>query len=219
MSDDTQESERVLRDMMLERAAQQHQVISLTTIDPARRQIIKEHHVGVSDLTRLVTASLFVPPGREEVFALGLAAGFNGEFITALHVLMPQVEHAIRMVLAQQGAMTSKIDEEGVQDERSLNELLYCDVARRAFGTDLLFEMQGLLVERFGGNLRNRTAHGLLDVDHMYSWQSVYFWWLTLHLVVRPQLQRGEEEPLDRSQLQKDEEESPLSSGHPGSVE
>ena len=33
------------------------------------------------------------------------------------------------------------------------------------FGDDLLFEMQGLLVERFGGNLRNGVADGLLDVD------------------------------------------------------
>jgi hypothetical protein len=188
MTENAEERERVLRDMMFERGAQQREVLAVTTLSPARAQIVEEHYLCPRELMALTTASPFVPPGREEVFAVGLSAGFNGDFAGALHLLMPQFENAVRMILAQNGAITSKVDDEGVQDERSLNELLYGDVARKVFGEDLLFEMQGLLIERFGGNLRNQMAHGLLDVGHMIGSQSIYFWWLTLHLVVRPLL-------------------------------
>jgi hypothetical protein len=188
LADDPDEREEVIRQAMFERAAQQRDVLAVTTLRPACAQIVEEHYLGARELLPLVTASPFVPPGREEVFAVGLAAGFNGDFATALHMLMPQFENSVRAILAQNGAITSKVDDEGVQDERSLNELLYSPQAKTVFGPDLLFDMQGLLIERWGGNLRNQMAHGLLDVAHMVGSQSVYFWWLTLHLVVRPLL-------------------------------
>jgi hypothetical protein len=188
LADDPEEREEALRQAMFERGAQQREIVAVTTLKPACAQIVEEHYLGPRELMSLVAASPFVPPGREEVFAVGLAAGFNGDHATALHLLMPQFEHSVRTILAQNGAITSKLDDDGVQDERSLNELLYCAQAKTVFGSDLLFDMQGLLIERFGGNLRNQMAHGLLDVGHMVGSQSIYFWWLTLHLVVRPLL-------------------------------
>lgn len=199
LADDAEEREEALRQAMFERAAQQREIIAVTTLKPACAQIVEEHYLGPRELISLVAASPFVPPGREEVFAVGLASGFNGDFATALHLLMPQFEHSVRMILAQNGAITSKLDDDGVQDERSLNELLYSAQARTVFGSDLLFDMQGLLIERFGGNLRNQMAHGLLDVGHMVGPQSIYFWWLTLHLVVRPLLSEREEDPSSPS--------------------
>ena len=36
---------------------------------------------------------------------------------------------------------------------------------RKLLGEDLVFDLQGLLVERFGVNLRNRMAHGLMGTN------------------------------------------------------
>lgn len=188
LADDENERAEALRQTMFERGAQQREVVAVTTLKPASAQVVDEHYLGPRDLMSLTMASPFVPPGREEVFAVGLAAGFNGDYAGALHILMPQFENSVRMILGQNGAITSKFDDDGVQDERSLNELLYCEQAKVVFGEDLLFDMQGLLIERWGGNLRNQMAHGLLDAGHMIGSQSIYFWWLTLHLVVRPLL-------------------------------
>ncbi|MFT3693845.1 MAG: DUF4209 domain-containing protein [Kofleriaceae bacterium] len=186
MSDDKAESDEALRLSMFERAAQQRELVAIAGVKPAAAQIVDEHYLGPQELMGLASASGFVPLGREEVFAVGLAAGFNGDFATALHLLMPQFENAIRVLLAEHGAVTSRLDEDGVQDERSLNELLYMEKAKEVFDAALLFDMQGLLVERWGGNLRNRMAHGLLEIDQMVGGHSIYFWWLTLHLVVLP---------------------------------
>lgn len=192
---DPDKREESLRGAVFERASQQRDYVVVASIKPARAQIVEEHRVGFRSLIDLCADSAFVPLGREEVFSLGLAAGFDGDFATALHVLMPQFENALRSILAANGVLTSKVDEDGIQDEKDLGWLLTCDDAKRVFGADLLFDMRGLLIERFGANLRNQMAHGLLDVDLMMGPQSVYFWWLTLHMVVRPLLPRPEAVP------------------------
>ncbi len=48
--------------------------------------------------------------------------------------------------------------------------------------------MRGLLVERFGANLRNDMAHGLLDHDSFYLPSACYLWWLALRLYSLPVL-------------------------------
>ena len=197
---DAETREKSLRGAMFERAAQQREYVVVAAIKPARAQLVEEHYVGYRSLLPLTMASAFVPAGREEIFALGLAAGFDGDLATALHLLMPQFENALRGTLAANGALTSKIDAEGIQDEKDLGWLLTCDYARRVFGENLLFDMRGLLIERFGANLRNQMAHGLLDIDVIVGPQSIYFWWLTLHMVVRPLLPQYEEAPAAAEQ-------------------
>ncbi len=52
---------------------------------------------------------------------------------------------------------------------------------------DLIFDLQGLLVEHHGSNLRNETAHGLLDDGQMGTEECMYLWALTLRLcLMRP---------------------------------
>jgi hypothetical protein len=187
-----EQREEALRQAMFERAAQQREGVVASAIKPARAQIFEEHFIDVRDLLAMTTASRFVPAGREELFALGFVAGLTGNDAVALHLLMPQLEHAVRTLLAQSGALTSKVDDDGIQDERDLGWLLYQPEAKEVFGEDLLFDMQGLLVERSGSNLRNLMAHGLLDPDQCIQAQSTYFWWLTLRLVVWPLLDHGE---------------------------
>ena len=48
-------------------------------------------------------------------------------------------------------------------------------------GEDLVFDLRGILIERFGHNLRNESAHGLMPEAAFYDASSVYLWWLLLH--------------------------------------
>jgi Domain of unknown function (DUF4209) len=75
---------------------------------------------------------------------------------------------------------------QGIQDERSLNVILQEQPLRdemvALIGEDTTFDLEGLLVERLGSNLRNEVAHELLDVDRFGPGLVSYFWWLTLKL-------------------------------------
>ncbi len=45
-----------------------------------------------------------------------------------------------------------------------------------------MFDLQGLLVERFGTNLRNKMSHGLMSQGEFSSFPVLYLWWLVLRI-------------------------------------
>jgi len=95
----------------------------------------------------------------------------------------------VRTVLKKAGVVTSKIDMRNVEQERVLGALLDMDEAERVFGRDLIFDLRGLLVEKFGSNMRNELAHGLLDLDDFKGPDAEYLWWCALRLMFLPSLQ------------------------------
>ena len=194
-SDDSEEVKKAFRAKMFKQSFYHHAITAQGIIEPARHQINLEHNVRLSDFIPIVSNNPFIPAGRELIYAQGLHAGMEGDFLVAVHLLIPQLENSIRYVLKQNGVTTSGIDSKGVQDERSLNTTLYLPEMQEIFGEDITFDLQGLLVERFGNNLRNRMAHGLMPHDTFYSVQVIYLWGLILRLCCWPiimQIQKNE---------------------------
>jgi hypothetical protein len=184
-SNDPKEAEATMRANMFKQADNHHRYIK-GIIEPVRRQINLEHNVRVSDFIPIVSDNPLIPEGREHIYAQGLHAGMEGEFLVAAHLLIPQFENSIRHVLTQRGVITSGINSKGIQDERNLNITLHLQEVHDIFGEDITFDLQGLLTERFGANLRNRMAHGLMSHDVFYSVPVVYLWWLILRLCCLP---------------------------------
>lgn len=149
-------------------------------IEPARHQINLEHNVRIKDFLPIVSHSVFVPPEREYLFAKGLYAGLTGDFLASTHILIPQIENSIRYLLWQEGAIASELDPREVQNEYSLTATLYRSEIASIFDEDTLFDLQGLLVEHSGSNLRNRMAHGLINDEGFLSPLLSYLWWIAL---------------------------------------
>jgi hypothetical protein len=175
-------------------------------VEPTREQINLEHNVSIRDILLLITPSLFIPPGREYVFAKGIHAGLTGDFLTSTHVLIPQIENSIRYIMWQRGIITSGLDDRGVQNEHNLNATLYRDEINSIFDENTLFDLRGVLVEHSGSNLRNRMAHGLIEDHEFYSSPIVrYFWWMTLRIcylsVLKPH-QEGNEASTSENSIQ-----------------
>ena len=120
------------------------------------------------------------------MYALGFKSAIDGDSEIALHLLIPQFENSIRHILTQSGHITSGLDSHGIQDERSLNQTLRLPEIKNLIDENLLFDLQGLLVERFGANLRNLMAHGLMSHHAFYSHQTTYLWWLMLKICCLP---------------------------------
>ena len=159
---------------------------AVTYIEPARRKILAEHRVKLHDLQFVVEHNPFVPAGREGLFLRGLHAGLHGDLVLAMHLLLPQIENSIRTVFIANGGITSKLESDKTQDERDLGWLLTRPEMAQYFGKGMAFDLRGLLVERFGLNIRNDLFHGLLDIAHMSSEGALYIWWLTLRICCTP---------------------------------
>jgi hypothetical protein len=158
-------------------------------IEPARLAILKEHPVRRRDLFFLVINNPFIPPGHEGIYIRGLQAGFLGDWLVAMHLLIPQVEASIRHVFQQHEVVTSTLESDGTQKERDLNQLLWMPEMEEIFGPDISFDLRGILIERFGDNMRNESAHGLMPEGAFYRHTAVYLWWLVLYLCVTGHVQ------------------------------
>ena len=151
---------------------------------PAQEVLLLEHRLGEADFVNLARQSPIVPIGRELLFGKALFAGYDRDFVTALHILVPQIEHMVRCHLKQAGVQTTNLDGNGIENEIGLSSLMELLQTEKIFGEDLCFEIKALFCDPFGPNLRNKLAHGLLDDKACYSSGAIYAWWFGLKLVL-----------------------------------
>ncbi len=149
---------------------------------PALDTLLLEHRVREADLEYMVRNSPIVPAGRASLIAKGLFAGFERDLVSALHLLVPQVEHLVRWHLKAAGVKTTTLSLDGIETENGLSTLVDLPEVSSIFGEDLAFELKALFCDAFGPNLRNEVAHGLLDATNCQTAQTFYAWWLVLRI-------------------------------------
>ncbi|MBP2266318.1 hypothetical protein J3A64_001782 [Pseudarthrobacter sp. PvP004] len=155
-------------------------------IAPALRALSEEHSITKEVLYELCTQSPAVPPGRETIFAMGLAAGFEWDFITSSHLVIPQIENFFRFHLKSQGVITTSLDQDGTETEKTLSPLL--DLAKdcQLIDADIELAFRATLVDPRGSNLRNDLLHGLSEPHTANGAAGIYIWWLVLYMVLVP---------------------------------
>lgn len=154
------------------------------SIWPALEVLLLEHRLCEHDFVALAANSPCVPLGRAGLFGKALFAGYDQDFVVALHLLVPQIEHMVRWHLKATGIKTTTLDSNGIENENGLSTLMDLPKAQQVFGEDLAFEIKALFCDPFGPNLRNELAHGLLDEEACQSTYALYAWWFGLRLVL-----------------------------------
>ncbi|MFY2763537.1 DUF4209 domain-containing protein [Arenimonas sp. MALMAid1274] len=181
--DPTPEDEIVIRSQMIHDYEILLGLAVQGEILPALEVVLMEHRLREADFIALAAASPIVPRGRERLFGMGLFAGYERSWASAIHLLVPQIENMVRMALKQAGVKTTTLDSNGIENESGMSTLMDSPEAAKVFGDDLEFEFRALFCDANGPNLRNTIAHGLLDDDLDRSIYVVYAWWLALKLV------------------------------------
>jgi hypothetical protein len=136
--------------------------------------------ISEMEVYELIARSKFIAKERLSIYTRGLYHGFRGNFLEAVHILVPQIENCLRHILNTHGKITAKLAEE-LQKEMSLQS--YFNHLRSILHEDLIFELEGLLNEAFGENLRNNMAHGLAETSIFNdSYIGLHTWWLALKM-------------------------------------
>jgi hypothetical protein len=196
----TSEDESVIRKVMIQNYGIMVGIIVQGFILPALEVLIVEHRLREADFIHLSSQSPIVPYGRERLFGKAVFAGYECDFVTALHLMVPQIEHMVRWHLKEVGVKTTSLDQNGIETENGLCTLIDMPEAINIFGEDIVFEISALYCGKFGKNLRNDLAHGLLDDSSCQSVYSIYAWWLCLKLILINywnSLRKAEGEPED----------------------
>lgn len=95
----------------------------------------------------------------------GVCAFFEGDHVKATHVLIPQVEHAMRAIAGQLGKPVTKPHQKvkGASVVINMGDILYDDTITSALGADLTLYFLSLYADPRGYNLRNELAHGEME--------------------------------------------------------
>ena len=188
LTTDEAEFERALWERVVEQVDLRHQLIAQTGIVPAVNQLNFEHCLTLEDMVDIVVDNPFVPPGHEELFARGFLAGFRWQLAEGLSILVPQLENALRHVLAKVGQEVTTRDKHGIQTFIQMGRMLseHKENLETILGKDIVQELRILFVDQNGADLRNRIAHGLMRQEQFGSAVSIYAWWFIFHLTICP---------------------------------
>ena len=124
----------------------------------------------------------FIDPDRIGSYKKGILFGFQEDYATSLHLLMPQVENSIRVLAEQCGAVVYRTDASGVEECLSLDTILKCEELSECLEDDLLFNLKLLYTSSYGYGMRNEISHSLLSDDELNSSLGFFVWWFTLRL-------------------------------------
>jgi len=99
----------------------------------------------------------------------GVSAWFEGDYVKTVHVLIPQIERAMRDIAGQLGKPVTKAHPKvkGASVSINLGDILYADDITQKLGADLSLYFLSLYADPRGLNLRNELAHGQLELASM----------------------------------------------------
>ena len=185
---DGEDDDLAIRHSVARNEGLRRQVAASGLIDPARRLIHIEHPLEQRDFLPLAGMSPFVPADRADLFSLAFARFFGGDFITALHLLVPQLENSLRYILKQAGKESSSIRSDMTQENRNLSVLLSKDrqSLEEVFGPAIVYEIENLFDFRGGPAIRHQLAHGLLSGQACYGTDAIYACWFIFRLCCLP---------------------------------
>lgn len=121
--------------------------------------------LSVDDLCAFVFVSPAFGSTQHALVRQGLEYYLAGDVVGTAHVLVPQIEQALRRIVMLAGGSHLKTARGGGFRYRLLDDLLRDPVTETVLGTRIVRYLQVLLTDQRGLNLRNDIAHGLLPDD------------------------------------------------------
>ncbi|MGO4185337.1 DUF4209 domain-containing protein [Paenibacillus sp. TAF43_2] len=112
------------------------------------------------------------------IIKVGIERFFEKDYISSLHILVPQLEAVIRGFFGKIGYATTSVKKGTAQHEQTFNEFLEREDIKKEMPKDVHKYIQMLMVEQTGCNFRNKIAHGLIQSSECNLMTSL----LILHL-------------------------------------
>jgi hypothetical protein len=146
-------------------------------IEPVRLHINYTVAIEERHFNPIVWQSAFVPQLQAPLYALGFARLFQGDFPSAAHLLIPQLEPSLRHILKAHGADPTKRRDDATEEDRSLDAIVSNHRAELV-DIPLLDELDRVFNIQPGPALRHDVAHGQMSAGQCYSPDVIYACWL-----------------------------------------
>ncbi len=124
----------------------------------------KKFNLNAKLILNFIKDSPIIRKERFPIIEEGLNAYFYGNKLVAIHLLIPQIEEALRNLVEFSGRNVLKPARSGGGFHlKTLDEILRDEVIVNCFGENAQIYFRVLLTDQRGWNLRNNVCHGSLD--------------------------------------------------------
>ncbi len=165
-------------------------IIVVGRFEPARLSIAGRFAIGEHHLLPIVLHSPFVREDQAGLMSLGFARLLQGDYRSAVHLLIPQLEPSLRYVLRLAGHDPAIEFDDMTEEDVGLPALLgrLRPQLEECIPAEVMLELDLLFHNRPGSALRHSLAHGLLGAGGCFSTDAIYACWLLYQLTCAPLL-------------------------------
>ncbi len=165
-------------------------IIVVGRFEPARLSITGRFAISERHLLPIVLQSPFVREDQAGLMSLGFTRLLQGDYRSAAHLLVPQLEPSLRYVLWLAGHDPAIEFDDMTEEDVGLTALLgrLRPQLEECIPAEVMQEVELLFHHRPGSALRHAVAHGLLGTGGCFSIDAIYACWLLYQLTCAPLL-------------------------------
>ena len=135
------------------------------------KELVARHKVTSDMLIAEISKSPLIENGRRATWTRAFEASLAGDHVAAVHLFLPQIEHAVRLLAVGTGGSAYKPNRRygGIQ-LKTLGDLLIDKGVLRVLGNKATTYLKVVLTDPRGWNLRNDLLHGITNPDQLGPW-------------------------------------------------
>jgi hypothetical protein len=135
------------------------------------KECITNKGLNKSNILSFIEKSPIIEKERLEIIDRGLDAYVRDDFLVFVHLVIPQIEEAIRNIIELAGGNILKPAKGGGYQLRNFDEILRDEIIKLTLGEDIADYFRILFTDQRGWNLRNIVCHGLAN-PNMFNTQN-----------------------------------------------
>ena len=121
------------------------------------------------DLLRYLYCSPVFEEDKKTIIEKGVKLYLENDFISGVHLLIPQIEDALRNLIEKSGGAIYKPSRNGGMNLKILDEILREPIVSSVFDENTSFYLRILFTDPRGRNLRNLVCHGSISPKQITS--------------------------------------------------
>jgi hypothetical protein len=128
-------------------------------------EMINKFGLNSDDILNTLKDCPAIDDNRMKIIERGLDAYFAADFVVAIHLIVPQIEEAVRNVVEYAGGNVLKESRGGGFHLRTFDDILRDDIISESLDSELVNYFKILFTDQRGWNLRNNVCHGMKNTE------------------------------------------------------
>jgi hypothetical protein len=125
---------------------------------------IDKTFLNLQSILQFLSKSAIIEKSRLLIIERALVAYFADDYLVFIHLIIPQIEEAIRNLVDRNGGNAQKF-KNGVFNLRTFDDIIRDPIVEGVLGNDLQTYFRIIFTDARGLNLRNEVCHGMVEPE------------------------------------------------------